>query len=59
MIELILKFIIAIICIWSVCWLSDICFLVTQKKYYDRLMLIAVLLLIFAFVFILDIFRNL
>jgi hypothetical protein len=32
--------------------------LVTQKKYYDRLMLIAVLLLIFAFVFIIDVINS-
>ncbi|MDR1198427.1 MAG: hypothetical protein LBK94_05365 [Prevotellaceae bacterium] len=53
-IDIILEFMIAVICILSVCYLSDICFLVTQKKYYDRLMSIAVLLLIFAFVFIID-----
>jgi hypothetical protein len=57
-IDIIFEFMIAVICIWSVCRLSDICFLVTQKKYYDRLMLIAVLLLIFAFVFIIDVINS-
>jgi hypothetical protein len=52
--ELFIKLVLIFICAFSAWFLVDYSFLIRNKKTYDRLMLIALLLFIFAFVFTID-----